>query len=352
MATTLVLYGSAHAAVDAACAALLFGLLASHHCGAAGFAALIAAYNLLAFGLQPLLALAVDSRQSYRHAAVAGCALTAVALLVPGSFPILPVSIAGAGNALFHLGGGSIALRLKPGCAAPAGIFVAPGAVGLFCGTLLGERGFPALWTGALVLGAFAVLLLVHQAPVVPPCERPQRPLSRGGLILMLLVSSIAMRSLIGVAFSFPWTTAAEASPWLVPLLVLAAALGKGFGGVLADRFGWLRTAVCALLMSLPLLLSATASHAEKVLAMFLISTTMPVALAAVAACLPREPAFAFGLTAAAVLAGALPAIAHSGPLAGIRGPLAAAVLVCASALYFGLRLAHLSHGPQPQRAE
>jgi hypothetical protein len=78
------------------------------------FAALAAAYGLLAFGLQPLLALAVDSRQWYRQAAATGCALTAVAMIVPGSLPVLAVCVAGVGNALFHLGGGSVGLRLKP----------------------------------------------------------------------------------------------------------------------------------------------------------------------------------------------------------------------------------------------
>jgi FSR family fosmidomycin resistance protein-like MFS transporter len=322
--------------------------LASQHGDAGAFAALAAVYGLLAFGLQPLLALAVDSRQWYRQAAATGCALTAVAMLVPGSLPTLAVCVAGAGNALFHLGGGSVGLRLKPGFAAPAGIFVAPGAVGLFLGTLLGESGFNALWTGALLLGMFSVLLLAHEAPVLPPRDRPERPLGRGRLILLLLLTSVAMRSLLGLALSFPWTS----SPALAPLLVLAGALGKGWGGVLADRFGWMRTAVCTLTMSIPLLMFGTASHVEKIVAMFLAATTMPVALAAVSESLPREPAFAFGLTGMALLVGVLPGFSHIRPLVSMREPMAAAALVCALALCLGLRLAHLSHSPQPQNAE
>ena len=298
--------------------------------------------------MQPLLALAVDSRRWYRQAAATGCALAAVAMLVPGSLPILAVCVAGAGNALFHLGGGSVGLRLKPGFAAPAGIFVAPGAVGLFLGTLLGESGFSALWTGALLLGMFSVLLLTHQAPVLPPRNRPERPLGRGRLILLLLLTSVAMRSLLGLASSFPWTSA----PALAPLLVLAGALGKGCGGVLADRFGWMRTAVCAPLMSIPLLMFGTASHAERIVAMFLVATTMPVALAAVSETLPGEPAFAFGLTGFALLVGVLPGFSHLRPLAGMREPMVAAALVCGSARCFGLRLARLSGSPKPQNAE
>jgi hypothetical protein len=85
---------------------------------------------------------------------------------------------------------------------------------------------------------------------------------------------------------------------------------------------------------------------------MFLVATTMPVALAAVSESLPGEPAFAFGLTGSALLVGVLPGFSHLRPLAGRREPMVAAVLVCALALWFGLRLAHLSHGPNPQHAE
>ena len=237
---------------------------------------------------------------------------------------------------------------MKPGFAAPAGIFVAPGAVGLFLGTLLGESGFSALWTGALLLIMFSLLLLVHEAPVPQLRDSPQHPLGRGRLILPLLLISVAMRSLLGLAFSFPWTS----SPALAALLVLAGALGKGLGGVLADRFGWMRTAVCTLTMSIPLLMFGTASHVEKMLAMFLVAATMPVALAAVSDSLPREPAFAFGLTGFALLVGALPGFSHLRPLTRLRDPMVAAELVCALALCFGLRLAHLSHSPQPQHAE
>jgi hypothetical protein len=189
----------------------------------------------------------------------------------------------------------------------------------------------------------FSVLLLVHQAPVLPPRDRPERPLGRGRLILLLLLISVAMRSLLGLALSFPWTA---------PLLVLAGALGKGLGGVLANRFGWMRTAVCSLTMSIPLLMFGTASHVEKILAMLLVATTMPVALAAVSESLPREPAFAFGLTAFALLVGVLPGFSHLRPLASMREPMVAALLVCALALSVGLRLGRLSHSRQPQNAE
>ena len=127
----------------------------------------------------------------------------------------------------------------------------------------------------------------------------------------------------LGLAFSFPWTS----SPVSPALMVLAGALGKGLGGVLADRFGWMRTAVCTLTMSIPLPMFGTASHVEKMLAMFLVATTMPVALAAVSESLPREPAFAFGLTGIALLVGALPGFSQVRPLAGMRDPMVAAVL-------------------------
>jgi nitrate/nitrite transporter NarK len=74
--------------------------------------------------------------------------------------------------------------------------------------------------------------------------------MGRGRPILPLLSISVAMRSLLGLAFSFPWAS----SPAPAALMVLAGALCKGLGGVLADRFGWLRFRIrCHESLPLPL---------------------------------------------------------------------------------------------------
>lgn len=68
--------------------------------------------------------------------------------------------------------------------------------------------------------------------------------------ILLLVFLSIAIRSLVGMVLVFPWKTNVD----LLIILTAAVVLGKGLGGILADKFGWIRVAVGALILSIPFL--------------------------------------------------------------------------------------------------
>ena len=68
---------------------------------------------------------------------------------------------AGMKNACFHMGGGIAVLNGSEGRASALGLFVAPGALGIFLGSMLGKAGSgAALWMGAaMVLCAVAIRL-------------------------------------------------------------------------------------------------------------------------------------------------------------------------------------------------
>jgi hypothetical protein len=66
--------------------------------------------------------------------------------------PFAAVIFAGIGNALFYIGGGTISLSLIPRKATAPGIFVAPGALGVLVGTLLGKSGNFSAWPLLLAL--------------------------------------------------------------------------------------------------------------------------------------------------------------------------------------------------------
>ena len=74
-------------------------------------------------------------------------------------------------------------------------------------------------------------------------------PYGPGQLFLGLILLSIAVRALLGFLVGFSW----ETQPGLLIVLTLAAVAGKALGGILADRWGWLRVGVGALVASLPL---------------------------------------------------------------------------------------------------
>jgi FSR family fosmidomycin resistance protein-like MFS transporter len=130
--------------------------------------------------------------------------------------------------------------------------------------------------------------------------------------------------------------------PWKSDLALLAAltaavVAGKMAGGLLADRFGWRRVAVTALVGSLPLLALGTSSPAAGIAGVLLFNMTMPVTLAAVAAVLPRgSEGFAFGLTCLALFCGSVPALLGL-PLTATPWLPATLILPAAAALWFAL---------------
>ena len=334
---TLALYALAHAAVDAACATLALsqpGTTTLH----------VLLYNLLAFGLQPLLAPAIDERRCYRQAAVLGCILTGLAFPLAGRLALPALCLAALGNALLHLGGGAVSLLLKPGSAMPPGLFVAPGGIGLMLGTMVAGNGSgsPAIWGFGLALLALALLLLNSRAPA----SRPSLAVTGAHrATLFLLLAAIALRSFAGLAL----VAGCQGSTRTVCLLALAASLGKAAGGWLADRVGWLAAGVGAPLLALLLLPWHSHADLEAVLALGLLSVSMPVTLAAVGRTHPQEPSFSFGLTALALLCGGLPSFSPSSTAIAGRLPIFAATGLCAACVYLGLRLSGSEAQPQTQ---
>jgi FSR family fosmidomycin resistance protein-like MFS transporter len=83
--------------------------------------------------------------------------------------------------------------------------------------------------------------------------------------------------------------------------------MGKIFGGIIADRFGWIKTVLIALALATPLIVFGGKEHIAALTGIFLFQMTMPVTLAALALWIPGKPAFAFGMACLALLIGTLP---------------------------------------------
>ena len=324
----IAVYGLAHAAVDAACAFAVFSLLSASRFDLAVFSSLVILYNILAFGLQAPLGLAVDRWRLGRASAMAGVLLTAAALFA-GFSPLLLVVVAGIGNALFHIGGGSVILSLAPGRAGPAGLYVAPGALGVLAGTLAGKGAYPAAGILAIIL-LVACIVFMRLKQKQPAVYRPA-PFSPNifALFLLLLLLSIAIRSFVGFAVVFSWKSNAVLL-WVLTLSIIA---GKGLGGLIADKFGWMKVSAASLVLSAPILAFGSSIPSLGLAGIFLFNITMPVTLAAIYRLFPSRPAFAFGIACMALLAGAMPSFAFWQPTAGNPALLLIVILVSAVAL-------------------
>jgi len=336
ISANLFVYGTTHAVVDGICAAIIFSILKNQIFNTTEFISLVILYNALAFGLQAIFGLVVDYFKSPRAAALLGCVLTGISAITFLAFPIIAVIFAGIGNALFHIGGGSISLNLTPKKAAAPGIYVAPGALGLLVGTLLGKNGQFVVWPFVLTLVVLCLLMFVIKKPEMN-YERKEikgNKFNYFEFILLLVFLSITIRSLVGMVLVFPWKTNID----LLIILTAAVVLGKGLGGILADKFGWVRVAVGALIASIPFLIFGANIPYLAIVGMFLFNITMPITLVAISNILPGRPGFAFGLTCLALILGALPAFSGLKQFLGDQWFIFAIIILSSAALYYALR--------------
>jgi FSR family fosmidomycin resistance protein-like MFS transporter len=308
------IYGVIHALVDAACVTAVVRASRGSYVADLGAFWTVAGYDLLAFGLQFPLGLLMDRLRLARLSMIAGAAMAAV-VLAPGAIPPLATMIvAGVGNALFHLGAGGLVLRSTGGRAAPAGLFVAPGALGLGLGLWMGRTGQGSTFPIYIALAFAVIALITLDKPAaagesVPRGAAPQPAVLPWLILLMLLLVSVAVRSFVGFGACF------ECPGGLALVIGLPAAgfLGKLVGGMVADRLGWLRTSIGALLLSLPLIAFSGGSLVLALPGVLLFQSTMAVTLVAVYALMPRWPATAFGLPSLTLIAGAFPTFFPAG---------------------------------------
>lgn len=322
--------GLAHFLVDFSCAWLLLGM---EHPGAPAVLSLLL-YNFCAFALQMPVGLLADRAGRNGVCAALGPLLVCAAIpLAGGSLPLAAV-LAGVGNALFHVGGGLEVLGAGAGRCTPLGIFVAPGALGIFLGPLWDD--LPGWGMGAALLVCAAMLLLSGGAPR-PGRKTGNAPLAlpRAGALsaLVPLFLVVCLRSYVGGMLRFPWR---GEGCWALALTG-AVVLGKAAGGVLADALG-MRPAAAVSLGLAAALFCFSGSPWAGVGAAFCFNMTMPITLQGACALLPGARGFSFGLLTFGLFLGFLPILLGlpappTGPV-----PLALACLLSLGLLLPGLR--------------
>ncbi len=240
----------------------------------------------------------------------------------------------GVGNALFHLGGGIDVLNRSRERACALGVFVSPGALGLFLGTLWGRGTAPVLWlapAGLLLLGGAILWLCRRTFGTLRSGNAPIELESSGGYAVLLpLFLVVVLRSYMGMNQAFPWK-----GEWAL-FLTLALVLGKTAGGFAMDRLGAERASAASLGLAAALYL-ASALPLPGVLAVFLFNMTMPVTLWAAARAVPGAKGFTFGLLTFALFLGFLPSWLGWPSL--LRGPVSYAVMAAVSLFLLWLPL-------------
>jgi len=197
-----------------------------------------------------------------------------------------------------------ISLNLTPKKASAPGIYVAPGAFGLFLGLFLGKGGYFISWVFIILLILLIIGIFLVKLPKINyKREKIKNNFNYFELILILILIVVVVRSLIGMAIVFPWKSSFD----LLIVLTLGVVLGKAFGGIIADKYGWVKVAIVSLFISAPLLYFGINMPILGIIGMFLFNFTMPITLVAISNMFPGRAGFSFGLTCLALLIGAIP---------------------------------------------
>lgn len=390
------LYSIWHLLVDGMCALAMFGKFIPKEDGY--FSILL--YNFCAFALQMPFGVILDrlnaKDEKHRYDFDFIIAVIGVICTVVGVYTN-PV-ILGIGNALFHIGGGvgTIHDNSRKYCSdgrvdnickyskdkrivrnrliVRLGIFVAPGAIGLYLGTLLANmeiRNGKILWASISMLLCVLISWLLmrrgcrqntgeehavtrsvtdeehavtgsvtdEEHAVAGPGTDVENAVADltastdsaagGGYgIAAVCLVVVILRSYIGMAVGFSWKTGILAGL----LAVLALACGKTAGGFLAARYGLYRTAVVSLILAAVCYLFSFIMPIGLA-ALLLFNMTMPITLYWVVCAFPRMPGFAFGILTFALFLGFLPKymgleIAIDGTFIGSAGSILSLLLI------------------------
>lgn len=326
-----IIYSIFHFLVDGICALAMFGRFIPREDGYF----LILIYNFCAFALQMPLGVILDFlTEKDKHGMINFSFLSAmlgIVITLAGSFT--HPAILGIGNALFHTGGGVGTIledRLENRQGRKLGIFVAPGALGLYLGTLLAKGGLwkeALLWAG--ILSIFSGILayrcrrLCLSAYAIPKkCDIASDGLNRKNAFSLKTIVSIfccmmvvVPRSYLGMAVTFPWKSGAAAGA----LAILCIAGGKTAGGFASAHYGFSRTVTISLGLAACCYFFSDRMPAGLA-ALFLFNMTMPVTLYWMVCCMPKRPGFAFGFLTFSLFLGFLPG--YFGSLPGTGGNL------------------------------
>ena len=296
-------YSVAHFLVDFACAFLMFRFVAGTPDGYIS----VLLYNFCAFAMQMPIGLIADKLNRNYLVAIVGCIFVGAAYGL-AAFPIAAVVVIGLGNAMFHIGGGIDVLNISEKKLGALGVFVSPGAFGVFYGTMLGKGSeFSVFLIPLAIIIAAGLIFLIYKAQrgtypqnaelSLKGINSPQILIAVGCFFLV-----VCLRSFVGLSLDFSW----KGIGYWGTALICAVVFGKTIGGFAADWFGLKKAAFISLGIAALLFLLPTIPIAG-VTAVLLFNMTMPITLWALAKIVPGAKGFAFGLLTFGLFLGFLP---------------------------------------------
>ncbi len=221
----------------------------------------------------------------------------------------LSLVLLSTGNALIHISGAELTIRVSEGKLTPVSVFVSGGSFGVISGQLLASTGI-SFWWIALVCALMFPLTMIGEAiyKEIPEDADECKGFNyvKAGKSAAGIISGVffivAVRSYIGYGIPMTWKTTLTQSV----LLFVFMGTGKALGGFLSDRIGIRRTAFISIIGALPFLILGNKLMIVSLIGIMFFSMTMSVTLGMVISVMKIAPGAAFGVTTAALFAGAV----------------------------------------------
>jgi len=331
----ILTYSMIHFIIDFSCSFLIYQFVY----GMDKWYVYLLLYNFCAFALQMPIGLLADKWNHNALCAAIGCGLVALAYGLSG-LQIMTVLVVGIGNAMFHIGGGITVLNVSEKKAGALGVFVSPGALGIYLGTMLGKQEVLVHLIPIIVLLLAAGILVTLNHHQVNAFVSPNQKVSLEGatslkafIAISFLFAVVCIRSYAGMLMKFPW----KAEGYWGIAFIGAVVLGKMSGGFLADRIGFRKASILSLGLAAVLFLFS-GYPPTGIIAVFLFNMTMPITLWAAAKIFAGAKGFAFGILTFGLFLGSLPALLEIEMTGSIMIALAFASILSILLMEIGLR--------------
>ena len=302
----VLIYSTIHFIVDLACAILVTNFISQKIGGNISFFIGIIVYNFFAFAMQLPVGIIADKVNKNAICSAIGCLLVAIAFGL-SNFGIVACTIAGIGNAMFHVGGGIDVLNISDKKATLSGIFVSTGAMGIFLGGKSSSIGFNKYYiiVVTLLLSAILLLWLYNQIKEKVRNEKVIIPKinSNEMIAIICLIITVCIRGYVGLILSFEW----KSNFILAVISICAVVFGKMLGGIIGDRIGFTKISLISLIVSAICFIFAFNNSILGILAILFFNMTMPITLTALSNILFNNKGMAFGLLTLALFIGAMP---------------------------------------------
>ena len=306
-----------HMVIDFCCAASIFSVWNLNLLPTESFVYWVLIYNILAFGLQLFLWIFADKSEYSKSISYIGCVLVWIWVCIFSIYPILSMIFLWIWNACFHIWWWILTLALNPWKAKEPWIFVAPWAIWLAVWTILWKSWnfYCREW---LVLLWIWLVTMARSSKDFLPYQRIKESIKKENLkkdfrkLPLLIIISLFTISII--IRSFVWFLINYSRKVWIPIVLwftFVIALWKAFGGIIADKYWWLKIWVASLLLSLPFLLLWEMYPICWFIGIFLFNITMSIALVWMVKALPNKPGFLFWLLCMWLLIWALPTLLH-----------------------------------------